>query len=229
MNNTNIEIIDHSFVPKKVSKFRVRQTSEKDMTLKQILALQNGEDIFQTYREMITREDGRDLLHQRNIKLCAKSSRSVSECKNKTRTRRVNRRRERNNTNENSNNRNTRIVQMNTNNTRRNRPSMNTSNANSQNRLMINYNQDVPLNIDNVNTPVNKNRRRETISPTTLNEINNLLKKLNNDVEIPIQIPRNKNKNKTRRARSPVMTRARAREALPVATRTRGRTRRRIR
>ena len=150
MNNSSIEIVEHLFAPKKVSKFRVRQTNEKDMSLKQILTLEDGEAVFERYRDKILQRDGRDLLQHRHVKLCAKSARNISVCKNKTQ--RAPRRGKRTNAQENARSQ------------RNNEP--------VQNRLSINYNQDVPLNVEPIFTSP---ARRDTISPNTLDKLNKVL------------------------------------------------------
>jgi hypothetical protein len=147
MNNSSIEIVEHLFAPKKVSKFRVRQTNEKDMSLKQILALEDGEAVFERYRERAFQRDGRDLLQHRHVKLCAKSAKDVSACKNKTQ-RNPRQRRQRNN-------------------------------DPVQNRLSINYNQDVPLNVEPI---ISSPPRRDTISPNTLHKLNKVLNIKQNQV-----------------------------------------------
>ena len=83
---TNMEILYHTPKKGKVTTFKVKETKTqmKNMTLKQIMKNENGEKLFNQYKNMFQRKTGTNLLQQKNIKLCQKSKNNVALCRNNT-------------------------------------------------------------------------------------------------------------------------------------------------
>lgn len=75
-------ILEHKTNPKKVSKFKIRETivHEKEVTFNQLTKTPRGIKTFMNYRDEHYDKTGEDILDEPDFKLCLKSAKDLGKC-----------------------------------------------------------------------------------------------------------------------------------------------------